>query len=236
MCRRKLLFVEQAGVHIVLIHIVRRPVIHGFLFMIGTGKDQRHAFHLFLVDYIGLFGEQLRTVRLQAHAVRIGKVMVFRRLSTRTVLMQIAHAILGDIMVQLMIPAVHQVHLLFQGSIQKAVVIAVVLHLVIGIMHQQTGRHLVVYMPGDIGIPFIAAGIATEEVDGKDIGRRRFLKFHIDLSSQCFVTVLDRRGSFRDLDTFHPSARHVVQTIQRGGSTEVRVILRQHLDIGSGKP
>ncbi len=112
-----------------------------------------------------------------------------------------------------MIPAVHQVHLFFQGSIQKAVVITIMLHFIIGIMHQQTGRHLVVYMPGGIGIPFIAAGIATEEVDGKDIGRRRFLKFHIDLSGQCLVTILDRRRSFRDLDTFHPGTGHVIQPI-----------------------
>ena len=136
MCRRKLLFVEQAGIYIVLIHIVRRPVIHGFLFMIRTRKDQRHAFHLFPVDYISLFGKQLCTVRQQAHAVRIGKVMVFRRLSARTVLIQIAYTILGNIMVQLMIPAVHQVHLFFQGSIQKAVVITIMLHFIIGIMHQ----------------------------------------------------------------------------------------------------
>ena len=102
-------------------------------------------------------------------------------------------------------------------------------------MYQQTGLHLVVYMPGDIGIPFIATSIATEEVDGKNIGRRRFLKFDVDLSGQCFVAVLDRRRSFRHLDTFHPGAGHVVQTIQRGGSPEVRVILRQHLNIGSGK-
>ena len=236
MRRRKLLFVEQAGVYVILIHIVRRPVIHGFLFVIRAGKDQRHAFHLFLVDYIGLLGEQFRAVRLQTHTVGIGKIMVFRSLSARTVLMQIAHAILGDIMVQFMIPTVHQVHLLSQGSVQKAVVVSVVLHLVIRIMYQQTGRHLVVYMPGGIGIPFIATGIATEEVDGKDIGRRRFLKFHIDLSGQCFVAVLDRRCSFRDLDTFHPGAGHVIQAIQRGGSPEVRVILRQHLHIGSGKP
>ena len=62
--------------------------------------------------------------------------MVFRRLSARTVLIQIAYTILGNIMVQLMIPAVHQVHLFFQGSIQKAVVITIMLHFIIGIMHQ----------------------------------------------------------------------------------------------------
>lgn len=67
--------------------------------------------------------------------------------------MQIAHAILGDIMIQLMIPTVHQVHLLSQGSVQKAVVVSVVLHLVIRIMYMQTGRHLVVYMPEASAFP-----------------------------------------------------------------------------------
>jgi len=107
MRRREFLFVEQTGVHIVLVHIVKRPVIHGSLLVIRTGKDQRHTFHLFLVDYIGLFSEQLCAVRLQAHAVGIGKVVMHRSLSARTVLVQIAHAILGDIVIQLMIPAVH---------------------------------------------------------------------------------------------------------------------------------